>query len=199
MACLDIETDLARRFYGSLGPVALLYSDPPWSTGNAKSFRTKAGLAHDGVTLGRLWDCILERSLPLLGDSDLIVEIGSAHRLEIAALLARHGRAVTDAWEIVYYRKHRCWLLRSRKVARVDATSPAGLDDEVTPGWAILSSTSEGEFVCDPCMGRGLTVVAADKLGRRFVGSELNPRRLAVAIDRLATGRGLVPERVGSL
>ena len=35
-------------------------------------------------------------------------------------------------------------------------------------------------------MGRGLTATTAYALGKRFVGTELNPRRLAVAIDKVA-------------
>ena len=39
--------------------------------------------------------------------------------------------------------------------------------------------------VADLCTGQGLTAVAAYKLGKRFLGTELNPRRLAVAIDKV--------------
>ena len=38
--------------------------------------------------------------------------------------------------------------------------------------------------VVDLCTGRGLTLLAAHKFGARFYGTELNKRRLAVAIDR---------------
>lgn len=196
LACLDIETTEARKFYDSVSNVSLVYADPPWSTGNAKTFRTKAGLAHGNVTLQRLWGAICERVLPALGTGDLVVEIGSTHRDDIAVLLGSYGRQVTETWPIVYFKQTRCWLHRSRFTSRVDTSSPAGLDDELTPRWAIDNGTRLTELVCDPCLGRGLTVMAADSAGRRFIGSELNPRRLAVAIDRLAK-RGHVPEKLG--
>lgn len=40
--------------------------------------------------------------------------------------------------------------------------------------------------VADLCTGRGLTLLAAHKFGAKFYGTELNKRRLAVAIDRAA-------------
>jgi predicted RNA methylase len=40
------------------------------------------------------------------------------------------------------------------------------------------------ECVADLCMGRGLTGISAYKLGKKFVGTELNKRRLAVLIDK---------------
>jgi len=200
LACLDIETAEAVEFYAGIdGPAVLVYSDPPWSTGNAKAFRTKAGLSHDGVTLPRLWGHILDRALPLLGYGDLVVEIGTACRDEVSLLLRLRGRPVTDMWPTRYYRKHRCWLLRSRlSIPRADVRNPTELDDEQTPAWAIEASTRPGDLVCDPCLGRGLTALAAHQLGRRFVGTELHPRRLAWALDRLARF-GCVPERAGAL
>lgn len=198
LACLDLETPLAERFYASVNRVAMVYSDPPWSTGNAKCFRTKAGLGSDGVTLERLWSRILELMLPRLGQGDLYLEIGSQHRDDVAAWLAHRGRAVTETWPIVYYRKHPCWLLRSRLTPRSESGSPEGLDDTKTPAWAVSASTSDGDLVCDPCTGRGLTAVAAHQSGRRFVGTELHPRRLAVALDRLHK-LGLTPRRIGAV
>jgi site-specific DNA-methyltransferase (adenine-specific) len=53
----------------------------------------------------------------------------------------------------------------------------------VTP---ILASCPKGGIVLDPFMGSGTTAVVARKLGRNYVGIELNPKYIALAEKRLA-------------
>lgn len=43
-----------------------------------------------------------------------------------------------------------------------------------------------GDLVCDPCAGMGTTLRAADMLGRRAVGAEIDPDTHARAVKRLA-------------
>lgn len=45
--------------------------------------------------------------------------------------------------------------------------------------------TNPGDLVCDPFMGSGTTGLACMKLGRRFIGCEIDPAYYAVAKDRL--------------
>ncbi|MDO4553232.1 MAG: site-specific DNA-methyltransferase, partial [Bacillota bacterium] len=49
----------------------------------------------------------------------------------------------------------------------------------------ILASTDPGQVVLDPFMGSGSSVVAAKKLGRRYVGIELEAEYCALAEKRL--------------
>ena len=46
--------------------------------------------------------------------------------------------------------------------------------------------TQVGEVVCDPFMGGGSTAEAAKKMGRKFVGIELDEQWLKIAVRRLA-------------
>jgi hypothetical protein len=74
------------------------------------------------------------------------------------------------------------------------------LDDGKTPRVAIDAFTEPGDVMLDPCLGRGLTAISANAAGRVCVGLELNPRRLAVAIDLLrAPTQWGEPRRVGRL
>jgi len=45
--------------------------------------------------------------------------------------------------------------------------------------------TTEGSIVCDPFAGSGTTGVASVKLGRRFVGIELDPKYFDIACKRI--------------
>ena len=49
----------------------------------------------------------------------------------------------------------------------------------------ILASSNKGDFVLDPFLGSGTTSVAAKKLGRKYVGVELDPTYCAWAEKRL--------------
>jgi site-specific DNA-methyltransferase (adenine-specific) len=49
----------------------------------------------------------------------------------------------------------------------------------------IKQSTEPGEVVADPFMGSGSVGVAAAKLGRKFLGNDVNPEAVRLAADRL--------------
>lgn len=49
----------------------------------------------------------------------------------------------------------------------------------------ILAGSHPNDFVLDPFFGSGTVGVVCDKLGRRYVGIELQPEYIKIAIDRL--------------
>lgn len=49
----------------------------------------------------------------------------------------------------------------------------------------ILASSNPGDVILDPFLGSGTTSVAAKKLGRRYIGVELEPKYCALAEKRL--------------
>lgn len=52
-------------------------------------------------------------------------------------------------------------------------------------GHYIGNSTQRGEIVLDPFMGSGTTGVACAKLGRKFIGIELEPKYFDIACERI--------------
>jgi site-specific DNA-methyltransferase (cytosine-N4-specific) len=68
----------------------------------------------------------------------------------------------------------------SRESSGHFATFPESLAER-----CILLGSREGELVLDPFLGSGTTAVAAARLGRRFLGCELNPDYVAMAERRL--------------
>ena len=59
--------------------------------------------------------------------------------------------------------------------------------------WILLQVTDEGDTVFDPFMGSGTTGVACVKLGRNFIGCEINPDYYAIAERRIAEAQLQMP------
>lgn len=50
----------------------------------------------------------------------------------------------------------------------------------------ISASTRKGDYVLDPFLGSGTTAVAAQELGRRWLGIEINPQYVQIAQKRIS-------------
>ncbi len=53
----------------------------------------------------------------------------------------------------------------------------------------IDATTNEGDWVFDPYIGSGTTAVAADRLGRRWFGCDINPEYVNMALERVVKDR----------
>jgi len=159
----------------------MIYCDPPWSLGNTNSFYTKAGKTESYIhDFSEFYSALFAR-IAQINPRACYLEIGKRHADIFEREMGRLFPSV-GIWEIRYYRKNPCLLVRGgeRPSSSFDFT---GLDDTRTPAAAI--DLEYPSCVADLCTGQGLTAVAAFKAGKRFVGTELNRRRLAVAIDRV--------------
>ncbi len=65
-------------------------------------------------------------------------------------------------------------------LVRYDNSLPGGL-----VGRTIEACSNRGELVVDPCVGSGTTAIEALRLGRRFIGSDINPHAIAFSAGRL--------------
>ena len=78
-------------------------------------------------------------------------------------------------------------------VPRIHGGYPAEKPPEVSEV-LIKQSSQPGDLVADPFMGAGSVGIAAAKLGRRFLGNDLNPEAVRLAGERLrAFGPGREP------
>jgi DNA modification methylase len=62
------------------------------------------------------------------------------------------------------------------------------------PAHAIAHSSLQGDRILDPFLGSGTTMVAAEQLGRICYGIEIEPKYVAVILQRM-TDMGLEPRR----
>jgi len=63
------------------------------------------------------------------------------------------------------------------------------------PTWFIRLFTQPGGIVLDPFNGSGTTTVAAKKLGRKYVGIDINEEYCQIAVERLVQKQPLLLER----
>ena len=80
-------------------------------------------------------------------------------------------------------RNKRCvWDINTKPCADAHfATFPEALVEPM-----VKAGCPVGGVVLDPFMGSGTTAVVARKLGRQYLGIELNPKYIKIANDRLA-------------
>jgi len=177
--------------------VDMVYTDPPWDGGAAQAYRTKAGYDFESrIVFQDLHDGVVQP----LGDYDVYVEGGVKHCDEIQQWFRAVGFSVVNAWEVQHRGKFSCWMFHiHRSPDKAIGVGEPEVQHRELPTWAIERSSMPGDLVYDPCMGLGMTALAAAKLGRLTLGLELNPRRLAVAIDRICEAHGYKPQKIGQL
>lgn len=187
---------LSKRTFGELP--AMTYVDPPWNLGNINSFRTKAGVAGRETDFGAFLNSLIGTLRPLPGEA--YIEMGKQNCKMLCELIKDSGGEVYETWDITYYRKNPCKLIRAKWNGLQGPFDGrfGSMDDEDTPALAIALSSGIAQTVFDPCAGRGLTAVTAHNLGRRFVGLELSPYRLAEAIAKLHRLMDAPAERITS-
>lgn len=203
LACADLQNrdqmDDALVFFE--GVPEMVYTDPPWDAGNARGFRTKAhrstpSIETNKVEFGDLIDAVID--IASLATGPVFMEMGLKEVERVKQHIEVNGGTSWEVIPITYYKTKPCVLIHasfSPSYYGSESIAEAhGLDDEETPSWVIERFATVGP-VLDVCMGRGLIAEAADQHGKVAWGIELNPRRLAVTIDKLAK-RGHEPRRV---
>ncbi len=94
--------------------------------------------------------------------------------------LGRHGRNRSNVWE---YAGATTFSGRTSDEGNTLAMHPTAKPVSMIAD-AIMDSTARNEIVVDPFLGSGATLMAAERIGRRLYGIELDPLYVDVAIRR---------------
>ena len=166
----------------------LLFVDPPWNQGNVNSFYTKAGRS-DYIANFADFEAALFARIADVAPRVCYLEAGKqAVARWMDTLAAMYP--VVQCFATTYYRRHPCHILRASHAPTLHNYS--GMDEE-----AVIYAVGRDEqcsVMGDFCMGRGLVGLSAYRAGKPFVGTELNKRRLAVLLQRLAKAGADVQE-----
>lgn len=157
-----------------------VYCDPPWSLGNLNSFITK-NHSTDYINDFQTFYNILFKQIQAINPRVCFVEIGKQNLKCFEEEMSKAFNYV-NTYNVTYYRKNMSYLIRGANYP--SSFDYAGKDDSQTPSLAIINE--HPICIADLCTGRGLTAISAYKQGKRFVGIELNPRRMAVSLDKIS-------------
>lgn len=160
--------------------------DPPWNLANLNTFYTKADKRGEHKNTYNEFYKQLFKQIDVINPEVLYTEIGKQNVNNFVEEFKKRFPYV-QTWKITYYRKHPCYFVRGSK------HGPTEFDYEGWDEWdAILKALEIEDYNCvaDLCMGRGLVAVGAYDNGKRFVGTELNKKRLAVTIEKIAKKGG---------
>lgn len=159
----------------------VIFTDSPWNTGNMRSFYTKAGLILD-----KDFPRLMERLFACIGEivpKVCYLEIGKEHLADYIIRMRQLYPHVTF-YNSTYYRKagNKCYVVRGSfkdKRPKLD-----DMDEEDIIRWVCENEAYQ--VIGDLCMGRGLVGRYATQAGKRFVGTELNHKRLSCLIETVA-------------
>jgi len=157
----------------------LVYCDPPWNKSNINTFYTKAGMENIRREFTTFTNLLFD-SIGLINPKVCYLEIGKQNLERFKTKMSELFKEV-QVWGVTYYGNKPSYLIRGGPTkTSVDFT---GMDDEYTP--LKVMKVEDFNVVADLCMGRGLIAVSAYKVGKRFVGVELNKRRLANTVEKI--------------
>lgn len=158
----------------------VIFVDPPWNQGNMTSFYTKADktnpFKYDSF-YKRLFECIKE-----VRPRVAFVEVGKEYLPYFIEEMKKIYKKVTF-YNSKYYNnnKNLCYIVQGAdkyKNLKLD-----GMDEEKIIEW--ICTNIDYEYIGDFCMGRGLVGMYSYLNNKKFVGTELNHKRLSVLLERI--------------
>lgn len=159
-----------------------LFIDPPWNIGNANSFYFKAGKNHLDIDFVAFTETLFKR-IDEIEPCTLFIEMGKEY-LDRYISKCRDRFRYVAFYNSTYYhsQKNKCYIIHATDTNKLKRYKTLeDMDEEDIIKWIC----AHHPYTCigDLCMGRGLVGKHAYLNGKRFVGTELNPKRLAVLVD----------------
>lgn len=162
----------------------VIFSDPPYNKSALSSYYTKAGLTQKPDSFEAFFYRFIE-CVDIINPRLLCLEVGLVQTdmyIQEFSKLYKNSATV----ESYYYgnKKQKCNILffSNEEISDTCVMMPF-MDEEKVIDY--LCKNLEYNCIADLCMGKGLVGYYSNKYGKKFVGTELNPKRLAVCCERV--------------
>lgn len=162
----------------------VIFCDPPYNISALKTYYTKAELTEKPETYDsfvvRFFECIEE-----INPDTVIVETGVKQAEMYFNELDKRFEQIMifDSW---YYgnKSNKCKIIYAshKEIPTIIKEIPP-LDEEKVIDY--MCKNLDYKCIGDLCMGQGLVAYYSNKYNKRFVGTELNYKRLAVCVERV--------------
>ncbi len=164
----------------------VVFSDPPYNRSALNGYYTKAGLNEKPSSFESFFYRFME-CLDIISPRLVCLEVGVPQTEMYMKSLKEIGYSNILCKESYYYgnKSQKCNILFAVKQGSIP---------EVLQEMPFMDEEKVVEYICnkvdyacigDLCMGKGLVGYYSNKAGKRFVGTELNPKRLAVCCERV--------------
>lgn len=168
----------------------VIFCDPPYNKSALMGYYTKAGLEEKPSDFESFFYRLIE-CIDIISPKLVCLEVGLKQTEMYIQGLKDIGYASIMKKDSYYYgnKNQKCNILFAVKGAGTRADFPEVLwempffDEEKVIDY--LCKNLEYDCIADPCMGKGLVGYYSNKYGKKFVGTELNPKRLAVCCERV--------------
>jgi len=201
--CTLYEGD-CREILPTLGKVDAVVTDPPYGVDLGDDGPTAIGktayasFKDTAENVRAVCVPVIEDCIRLVGRVVLTPGIRNCHAYppptEMGSIYNPAGAGFsrwgfTTSQPILYYGKDPHGA--SKKPQSLQSTETSEKNGHPCPkpirlmGWLVWRASLAGETVLDPFMGSGTTGVACVKLGRKFIGIELEPKYFDIACSRI--------------
>lgn len=185
----------------------MVYTDPPWSDGNCKYWRTMAKVPVR--TASPLHKELIRNIFKAVTafESDVIFMEQSSHE-DLSGVVEEAKRARYEKlgqWTVSYGSKNKprpneLLLFALPEMEGIEGDfDPSGLHNNAMTKAVFERFAIGGKTVFDPCVGLGTTARMAYNHDMRCVGFELDPKRLARTIAMMAKLTGAPPKHEGTI
>jgi DNA modification methylase len=193
-------TAVARLYDGAVAD--LVFTDPPWNVDYQGGSKKRDALANDHIEVG--WDEWLTKALAAVPSEESVQTLVWVKQHAQFGNFRAHYKY---QHEPIYYcstgPKVPEWFGPNNAVSVWNADRSSRNDFHPTQKpvelgeLAIGNSSVKGAIVAEPFSGSGSTIIAAEQTGRRCYAMEIDPRYVAVAIERWENFTGQKAERLG--
>jgi hypothetical protein len=159
-----------------------IFIDPPWNIGNVNTFYFKADRQYVKLDFIHFSEILLNRIIEI-SPRTLFIEMGKQFLGWYLERCKEMYKYVTF-YNSTYYKKNqnKCYVIQATNISKVRRYKELeDQDEQDIIEW--ICKNHQYECIGDLCMGMGLVGKYAYLSGKKFVGTELNKKRLALLVD----------------